>query len=332
MPPVLGPVSPSPTRLKSCAGASGDDGRAVGEAEQRDLRPVEVLLDDDRPPGLARQRRAWASACAAVVGDDDALAGGEPVVLDDVRGAERVERVRDLGSRRRRRGPSAVGTPAAAMTSLAKALLPSSRAAAARRAEAGDARPRARRPRRRRPAAPRGRRRRGRRRAPRRASATAPGSHRSTGRRSAGRRRALPGAATTASRRGRPAGRAAARARGHPTRRRGLSRRPTLGRAATRGLAGNLAGGGCDEGVEALQVELRGGVTLAEHLAQAAAEARRGRPSSSARPPCARHRPPSAGTRPCTGALQGVPGDAVLRGVHLHAHGAPSGDATLRRG
>ena len=35
---------------------------------------------------------------------------------------------------------SAVGTPAAAITSLAKALEPSSRAAAARRAEAGDAR------------------------------------------------------------------------------------------------------------------------------------------------------------------------------------------------
>ena len=49
------------------------------------------------PSGLARQARACSSASGPVVGDHDALAGGQPVVLDDVRGAEGVERLLDLG-------------------------------------------------------------------------------------------------------------------------------------------------------------------------------------------------------------------------------------------
>ena len=103
MPPVLGPVSPSPTRLKSCAGCSGTTVVAVGEREQRDLRAVEELLDDapGAQPGGVRERRGL-----AVGGDHDALAGGEPVVLDDVRRAERVEGVGRLLGRRRTRGPS----------------------------------------------------------------------------------------------------------------------------------------------------------------------------------------------------------------------------------
>ena len=56
-----GRVSPSPTRLKSCAGASGTTVVAVGEAEQRDLGAVEELLDDD-PPALGQAARACASA------------------------------------------------------------------------------------------------------------------------------------------------------------------------------------------------------------------------------------------------------------------------------
>ena len=73
-----------------------------------------------------------------VGGDHDALAGGQAVVLDHVRRAERAERVGDLGLVGASRA-SAVGTPAAAMTSFAKALLPSRRAAARGRPEAGDA-------------------------------------------------------------------------------------------------------------------------------------------------------------------------------------------------
>ena len=41
-------VSPSPTRLKSCAGSSGTTVVAVDQAEQRHLRPVEVGLEQHR--------------------------------------------------------------------------------------------------------------------------------------------------------------------------------------------------------------------------------------------------------------------------------------------
>ena len=91
MPPVFGPSSPSSARLKSWAGWSGSDRDAVGDGEEGDLGAVEELLDDHavagervRPGGLE------------VVGDDDALARGETVVLDDVRGAEGVEGLVDL--------------------------------------------------------------------------------------------------------------------------------------------------------------------------------------------------------------------------------------------
>ena len=48
------------------------------------------------PSGLARQALRVLERLGPVVGDDDALAGGQPVVLDDVRGAEGVERLLDL--------------------------------------------------------------------------------------------------------------------------------------------------------------------------------------------------------------------------------------------
>ena len=105
MPPVLGPASPSPTRLKSWAGISGTTVVAVADAEQRHLGPVEELLDDDRAVGLGQAGPRVRERLVAVVGDDDALAGGEPVVLDDVRGAEGVERLLDLGHRWCTRAP-----------------------------------------------------------------------------------------------------------------------------------------------------------------------------------------------------------------------------------
>ena len=55
--------------------------------EQRHLGAVEVLLDHDPVAGRRVGERR-----VAVVGDDDALAGGEAVVLDDVRRPELVER------------------------------------------------------------------------------------------------------------------------------------------------------------------------------------------------------------------------------------------------
>ena len=94
------------------------------------LGAVEVLLDDDPAAGLGQAGGGVGPGLVEVVGDDDALAGGEAVVLDDVGRAEVVEAVLDLLGRRADVG-RAVGTLAAAMTSLANALLPSSCAAAA---------------------------------------------------------------------------------------------------------------------------------------------------------------------------------------------------------
>ena len=55
MPPVFGPVSPSPTRLKSCADARGTAHAAVGNAHQRDLWSRQALLDHDGAAGLAER-------------------------------------------------------------------------------------------------------------------------------------------------------------------------------------------------------------------------------------------------------------------------------------
>ena len=232
MPPVLGPVSPSPTRLKSCAGASGTTVVAVGEAEQRDLGAVEVLLDHDLRRRPARQRRACASGLGAVVGDDDALAGGQPVVLDDVRRAERVQRVGHLGGGRadvRQRG----GHPGRGHHLLGEGLAALELRRLRGRAEAGDARARARRRRRRPPAGPRGRRRPGRR-PPRR-----PGRRRrrrragSTGRSRQSAMRVDAGVAgggdDGVDRRVGGQGGARWRARGHRIRGRGPSRATTVG-------------------------------------------------------------------------------------------------------
>ena len=53
MPPVLGPVSPSPTRLWSCAEPNGTIGLAVGQGEEADLLAFMKLLDHDRLAGAA---------------------------------------------------------------------------------------------------------------------------------------------------------------------------------------------------------------------------------------------------------------------------------------
>ena len=73
--------------MKSCAGCSGTTVSTVGDAEQRDLGAVEVLLDDH--PSASG---GVGEGDVTVVGDDDALARSQPVVLDDVGRAERVER------------------------------------------------------------------------------------------------------------------------------------------------------------------------------------------------------------------------------------------------
>ena len=80
---------------------------AVAQEEQRHLGAGEELLDQHRAGGQegcrVRERRG------AVVGDDDALARGEPVGLHDVRRAEVIERGLDLAESRRARERAAAG-------------------------------------------------------------------------------------------------------------------------------------------------------------------------------------------------------------------------------
>ena len=102
MPPVFGPVSPSPARLKSCAAPSGTARAAVAEREQRDLRPLEQLLDHDRAAERRAPRAAPSSSSSCGAADEDALACREPVGLDDARRARDRERRPRVGTPGRR--------------------------------------------------------------------------------------------------------------------------------------------------------------------------------------------------------------------------------------
>jgi hypothetical protein len=106
MPPVLGPVSPSPTRLWSWAGSRGDRGHPIGDDEQGDLRAIQEFLDDHAAAPAQTGPRV-AERLAPVVSDDNALAASETVVLDHVGRTEPVQRRSNLigvGARHRRRG------------------------------------------------------------------------------------------------------------------------------------------------------------------------------------------------------------------------------------
>ena len=138
MPPVLGPVSPSPTRLKSCADASGTTRVPSVTQSSETSGPDEALLDHDGAPGLAegraRQLRLDVGRRLVVrVGDEHALARGQPVGLHDVGRRERakeVERGALLAPTLKRAKP-AVGTPAATSSSFIHAFEPSRRAPSA---------------------------------------------------------------------------------------------------------------------------------------------------------------------------------------------------------
>ncbi len=102
MPPVLGPVSPSPMRLWSCAGASG--ATCVPSERQRKLisSPSRNSSMTTCCDGLA-QERAVEEAVGGFEGDvarladDDAFAGGEPVGFDDDGRMEEVDGFFELG-------------------------------------------------------------------------------------------------------------------------------------------------------------------------------------------------------------------------------------------
>ena len=96
MPPVLGPSSLSTTRLKSWAGGRARTVVPSVTQKTETSGPSRNSSMTTRPPGLAKQAAAWVRASSRLFGDDHALAGGEPVVLDDVWRAEVVECVVDL--------------------------------------------------------------------------------------------------------------------------------------------------------------------------------------------------------------------------------------------
>ena len=102
---MFGPVSPSPIRLKSCAGASGTTTTPVGEREDRHLLAHQQLLDHDRP----REGRGRAQPLVELLdglADEDALARREPVDLDHARRPSDGER---FGGRNAGRGQHCLG-------------------------------------------------------------------------------------------------------------------------------------------------------------------------------------------------------------------------------
>ena len=87
MPPVLGPVSPSPMRLWSCAGTSGVT--CLPSLRQRKLisspsRNSSMTTWCSASPSSAPEKRPCAASIAVLArrADDDALARGQPVGLD----------------------------------------------------------------------------------------------------------------------------------------------------------------------------------------------------------------------------------------------------------
>ena len=103
MPPVFGPVSPSPTRLWSCAAAERQRGLAVAQREQRDFLADQAFLDHHRVAGVAEcaglhHRVDRCERCVLGRGNHDALAGGEAVRLHhDGRATPTNELARGVG-------------------------------------------------------------------------------------------------------------------------------------------------------------------------------------------------------------------------------------------
>ena len=153
MPPVLGPVSPSPTRLWSCAEASATARVAVDQGEQAGFLALEEFLDHHRPVAGRADRGLGFGAGHR---DGDALAGGKAVGLDHHRDREAVERGARLGLGLDADISARSGCRARAHRSLVKPFEPSSWAAAAFGPNTANPAARRRR-RRRRPAALRGR-------------------------------------------------------------------------------------------------------------------------------------------------------------------------------
>ena len=70
-----------------------NDCRAISDAEERDFGPIEVFLDHDTRISPASQTCSCMSQrFVAIIGDDNALACCESIVLDYMRCTELIER------------------------------------------------------------------------------------------------------------------------------------------------------------------------------------------------------------------------------------------------
>ena len=90
MPPVFGPVSPSREPLVVARDRQGDGASAVADRDDARLAAREPLLDDERGRRCAGDRRG---RLVERVADRDALAGRQPVGLDDDAAAGRARPV-----------------------------------------------------------------------------------------------------------------------------------------------------------------------------------------------------------------------------------------------
>ena len=123
MPPVLGPSSPSPIRLKSWAGWSGRTVVPSVSAKSETSGPSRYSSTTTRSHDAA-----WATAASRSSVTTTPLPAARPSSFTTY-GAPSSSRAATASARVSQTNARAVGTPAAAMTSLANALDPSSRAA-----------------------------------------------------------------------------------------------------------------------------------------------------------------------------------------------------------
>ncbi len=133
MPPVFGPVSPSPTRLKSCAGSSGTADCPSVTTKSDTSGPARYSSITTRPHSAACRSAAARSSVTTTP-----LPAARPSFLTTY-GAPKSSSAAATSSGVVQAYARAVGTCAAVMISLANALEPSSCAASARRAEDRDA-------------------------------------------------------------------------------------------------------------------------------------------------------------------------------------------------
>ncbi len=133
MPPVFGPVSPSPTRLWSCAAPNGSAVLPSQRANSETSSPCRHSSITTEAPASPYTRASIiasmaASASSSVAATTTALPAARPSAFT-TSGAPRRRTNSRAASASSKRSHCAVGMPAASHSSLVKALLPSNCAA-----------------------------------------------------------------------------------------------------------------------------------------------------------------------------------------------------------